>query len=289
MGTGSSLLNLYTDTSPLGQYERKLIPTETERANAASHRSSLEAVFSNFTDVIRFFQTGSFKFGTGLKGISDVDYFVGLDKDSPFQKLLTNTYEALKNRYPNTQIKINSPSVVVDFATKPKYEIIPAVFLYKIKTNLGNHDVFKIASGNSYKLTCPEYYNDLIDRENKRLDGKLKSLIRLLKAWSYYNNISIGSFYLEMYATIYCQDRSSINLGLDLERILQQFSVYGCQPIPDPLGIENFYPKLSAAHILYGIQSSIKPYYDAAYTANRATGKMPTTYWNIVFKGNFSL
>lgn len=46
--------------------------------------------------------------------------------------------------------------------------------------------------------------------KTKKFGRELKSLIRLIKSWKYYNNVSIQSFYLELSATKYLKKEKNL-------------------------------------------------------------------------------
>lgn len=275
----------HIDSSVLTRYERNLVPTATERSNAASHRKSLESALSA-SDVLRFFQTGSFKFGTGLRGISDADYFLSLSGSRNFQNVLRAIHTRLNGRYTNTRVVIDGPSVKVVFATRPVYEIIPAFTCGKS----GEYEYFAISNARGgYKYTCPEYYNALIDKQNQRLNGKLKGLIRLVKAWSHYNRLGISSIYLEMYVTQHCQKLYSIDFEIEFTNILKALSRYILQPIPDPLGIEDFYPSSTNLNYFAIMQKAQEHSGLIDYLSYNSGLSQKSAVWNSVFNGNFKI
>ena len=57
-------------------------------------------------------------------------------------------------------------------------------------------------------------------KQDKRLAGKLKPLIRLVKAWKFYNKVPI-TFYLELRVTKYAEGRTAIVYDLDIRNILK--------------------------------------------------------------------
>ncbi|MGG5754212.1 hypothetical protein ACQ3I4_16650 [Zafaria sp. Z1313] len=63
-----------------------------------------------------------------------------------------------------------------------------------------------------------EYVSDI----NKKHDGGVKKLIRLLKAWKYRKGVPISSFYLEMRAAKYSSGVSTFILIWDLCLILEE-------------------------------------------------------------------
>jgi hypothetical protein len=56
----------------------RLTPTSGQVAAAAKHRETVESALAAQMTVRRFFQTGSFSNGTGVRSFSDVDYFASL-------------------------------------------------------------------------------------------------------------------------------------------------------------------------------------------------------------------
>lgn len=109
-----------------------LIPTEAQREAGAKHRASVKAALESRLSVSRFFETGSFSHGTGIRGFSDTDVFVSLGNPKP-----TNSYTALEwvqdslqARFPGTSVTIRRPAVVVNFGGGfERWEVIPAYWL----------------------------------------------------------------------------------------------------------------------------------------------------------------
>jgi tRNA nucleotidyltransferase (CCA-adding enzyme) len=116
-----------------------LSPSAAERAQASSHRGSLEQAIKNaYGSSSYLLQSGSYGHGTSISRFSDADYFAVV----PSSSLADNSNNALqrmrtvlKDRFPSTEVTVRSPAVVVHFGTSgsERTEIIPAY-------NRGQHD-----------------------------------------------------------------------------------------------------------------------------------------------------
>lgn len=187
----------------------------------------------------RFFRSGSIGNWTNISNYSDTDYFAWI----PWNKLNTNSStslreikEALQKRFPNTNIYVDNPSVVVEFWTvaSENTEIIPADYL---KTEYGVN-IYDISDkNNSWMEASPTASNDYITKINSNLSSKVKPLIRFVKAWKYYNNVPISSYYLEMKVAKYAENESAIFYLIDLSRVLKLLIDSWLSDIVNPTGI----------------------------------------------------
>jgi tRNA nucleotidyltransferase (CCA-adding enzyme) len=114
----------------ISDYLSRLTPLGGEAAAAKSHRESIKTCLEQSFGPIGFFRSGSFGFGTSVRGHSDVDYFAVL----PRNQLAQNSTDALRSvatrldsRFPNTGVKVDSPAVSVPFGISPgeRHEIVP--------------------------------------------------------------------------------------------------------------------------------------------------------------------
>jgi hypothetical protein len=64
-----------------------------------------------------------------------------------------------------------------------------------------------------------------------------ESCWRSVKAWKFYNNVPISSFYLEMRVAEYCSGEPSIVYRIDLHRFLTRLTDIGLARMNDPMGI----------------------------------------------------
>jgi tRNA nucleotidyltransferase (CCA-adding enzyme) len=65
------------------EFLKRLTPTTAQREAGASHRATVKAALEATLAVRRYFETGSFSHGTGIRGRSDIDVLVSLDDSKP--------------------------------------------------------------------------------------------------------------------------------------------------------------------------------------------------------------
>lgn len=284
-----------TIESAFSKFLSNLTPSSTESQAAQSHRASIESCLRRNFTVERYFRTGSFGHGTSIRGYSDVDYFAVLSSNSIPSKsktALTKVRNALDARFPNTGVTVRSPAVTVPFGSirAEHTEIVPARFYY----DSGDHPVYEIADGNDgWMAASPEAHNEFVSEQNDRLSKKVKPLIRFLKAWKYYRNVPIHSFYLELYVANYAKSESSIVFRIDIQNIFGRLhsNGYGLSQVLDPKGISGLIDPCNSESQRQDALSKLKTAYQRAQNANQANSDSRTKdefyWWGKVFNGNF--
>lgn len=211
-------------------------PTAAERAVAAKHRESVERSLDNGLGLKRFRQTGSLQHGTGITIYSDVDYLASLKGVQPTSSdtALRNVRDCLKGSFPYTTVHVDRPAVVLDFASgKETFEVVPGW----LKRGEGDQRVYAIPGhGSGWIESAPDAHLDYVNASNTSPypAGGAKGLARLLKAWKYYRDVPISSFYLEMRAAQYMRTQNSIVWSIDFRGILSQLHRDGLAAMNDP-------------------------------------------------------
>ncbi len=273
-----------------------LTPSSTETALAASHRSSIETCLKNKFGMTRFFRSGSFGNGTSIKGYSDVDYFAvipsaNLNSDSG--KALTDVKDALTATFPTTSgIRVSCPAVRVPFGTyaSEAHEIIPARGTGR--TSGGGYNIYGIADGTGgWKDAGPDAHTAYVRDADSRLSNKVKPLIRFIKAWKYYCNVPIMSFYLELRVAKYSLGESSIVYATDVKRVFKELSDLGLAAMQDPMGISGLISPCTTTANLDDGKSKLSTALTRAEKALAAdsTGNVKDAFswWSLVFGGKF--
>jgi len=283
-----------TVESAFTDYLACLTPTGTESEAARRHRASLRECLERSFGILDFYPCGSFGNGTSVSGFSDVDYMVCIPhehNESSSSDLLDKVTRVLRFRFPQTGVRVDCPAVKVPFGTEAKEntEVVPGQFYGSTQ---GNYRIYHIADGNGHWIqTCPAAHKDYIRDLDKRLDGRMRPLVRFLKSWKYRNAVPISSFYLEMFVATYTSMQSTIIYPMDIEIMLGRLSE-GFRTVSDPLGISgSIYPCPSTTW-----SSVVAPQVATAYTraqmANRARSegdaKTSIESWERVFNGYFS-
>jgi len=223
-----------------------LTPTQGESDAAKRHRSSIEACLITNFKISRFFRTGSFGNGTSIRGFSDVDYFASIPRENlknDSSVSLRIVKEALDNRFPDTGVKVNSPAILVPFGTdsSESTEIVPADYLGETTINRLKFPVYHIPdSAGSWMNASPDAHNAYVASVNNQKGLKVKPLVRFLKAWKYYQNVPISSFYLEMRTAQYASTEDRIIYSLDFKTMLKRLYDSELAALQDPMGISGY-------------------------------------------------
>jgi len=164
----------------------RLTPTAGQVAAAAKHRETVSSALAAQMTVQRFFQTGSFSNGTGVRSYSDVDYFASLtNRPGSSTTALNKVRDVLAARFWQTQVHVRRPAVVVEFGTdgSEKYEVVPAY----LKSGSADQRVYYIPGPDGgWIQAAPDAHLAYVRAVDQKHGGKVKPLVRFLKAWKYY-------------------------------------------------------------------------------------------------------
>jgi hypothetical protein len=226
-------------------FHDRLKTSAAETAAAKSHRSSVGDCLKRNFGLNRFTRIGSFGNETNINAYSDVDYLAclptrALTKTSTAS--LVKVKDVLDVRFPNTGVKVSTPAVVCPFGTY-KSEVTEVVVADYIGEKNG-FKVYKIADGNNgWMEVSPDAHNDYVSKVDKKHGGKVKPLIRFIKAWKFYRDVPIKSFYLEMRVAKYADSESSIVYDTDVKNILAMLRENELAAMQDPTGMSGYiYP-----------------------------------------------
>jgi hypothetical protein len=221
---------------------QKLTASGTESEAAKGHRASIETRLKTDFGLRRFFRIGSFGNGTSICGYSDVDYLASLARDTLTANSnysLGKIRDALDNRFPNTGVRVSCPAVVAPFGTRKSEttEVVPADY---IKDENG-YEVYDIADcKGGWMRASPDAHKAYVASIDQKLGGKVKPLIRFIKAWKYFRDVPISSFYLELRVAKYATGESSIIYEWDVKRVLCQLRDCQLAAMQDPMGISGY-------------------------------------------------
>jgi hypothetical protein len=289
---------MVTDVSQaFDQFAETLKYAPVETAAAASHRSSIEACLRAKFGMTSFFRNGSFGNGTNVAGHSDVDYFAVIPSENLKQRsgvTLEAMAAALRTRFPTTpNIRVNGPAVQLPFGVggSEHTEVVP---VDHVGTTLLGYRQFDMPDGkDGWMFSAPESHNDCVLFEDRRLGGKLRPLIRLVKAWKYFWSVPIKSFYLEMTTVSACRGEEVIVYSIDLKRVFGQLFNSGLQPIVDPrfaaqtiTGIGGEYARTDA---LSKVKNALKWAEEACVAEGDGRKKLAFDKWDLVFNTEFPL
>lgn len=269
----------------------KIVNTESE--SVKKHRASIKSCLESNFGMNRFFRTGSIGNGTNINGYSDTDYFAGIPRKNLKDNSATTlrlVKEALQGRFPLTNIYVDSPAVVVDFGNvaSETTEIIPADYL---KTENGVN-IYDIPDGfTSWMKSSPKANNEYVTKINSKLSFKVKPLIRFIKAWKFYNNVPISSFYLEMRTARYIAEEESVVYSIDIRDIFKCLIDIDLAKMIDPVGVGGYIQGCRSETSKRDALSKLNTAYTRACKARDCEDsdniKDAFYWWNLLFNEKF--
>lgn len=274
-----------------------LVPLASEHDKAKSHKDSVKSCLETNFDCYNFFETGSFGNATGVRHFSDTDYFAVMPSakvygDSAYT--LRKVKEALQETFWRTEgIVVNTPAVKIPFGNyaSETLEVTPCTFNGLVDTPVGSKSSYDISNyEGGWMKSSPQAHNAYVKREDERLGYKLKPLIRLIKAWKFYNNVSISSFYLELRTTKYAEGESSIIYDIDIKKFMKILYDSDLPNIQDPMGISGYVKACSTDAKREDALSKVKTGYTRAEKAveKRESNLDDCFYWwNLFYNDKF--
>lgn len=275
-----------------------LVPLSSEREKSTKHKNTVNSCLTNNFDCSSLFETGSFGNGTGVRHFSDTDYFAVI----PTNKLHNNSAttlrlvkEALQSTFWSTNgIIVSCPAVKIPFGTykSEELEVTPCCYNGLVETSLGNFRRYEIPDcDGGWMFSSPKAHNEYVEYHDKKLNRKLKPLIQLIKAWKYYNDVPIMSFYLELRVTKYAENETTIVYDIDVENILKKLKNNELAAIRDPMGISGL---ISSSKSSSQKQTALSKLNTAVSRAEKASSAKVNEkiddaffWWNLLFNSEF--
>jgi hypothetical protein len=279
------------------QFIGNLQPLQTEHAKAEKHKDSVYSCLKNNWGCIRLFVTGSFGNGTSVKHHSDTDYFAicpGENLNDHSGNLLRAFKEALQATFPRTQpIEVKTPAVRIPFGTHATevLEITPACYKELVPTPLGKRRMYFIPDyDKGWMPSSPDAHNAYVQQQDKKFKGRLKQLIQLVKAWKFYADAPITSFYLELRVTKYSERCLDIVFDRDVRNILKLLYDNGLASIQDPMKISGLVDACKSLPQKEEAFSKLKTAFaraDKAYQLRNVNMEKSFEWWQKVYNGWF--
>ncbi|MGA4049812.1 SMODS domain-containing nucleotidyltransferase [Ralstonia nicotianae] len=274
-------------------FHNNIKASAAETAATVSHRASIKACLENNFGLKRFTRIGSFGNGTNVSGYSDVDYLACLPTTALKQSstyTLSLVRGVLDQRFPNTGVKVSTPAVVCPFGVykSQNTEIVVADY---IKEENG-YKIYEIADGsNGWMQICPDAHNAYVDAVDKKHGGKVKPLIQFMKAWKFYREVPIKSFYLEMRVAKYADAESSIVYDIDVKRILTMLRDNSLAALQDPKGFSGYIHPCKSEVLRQDALSKLNTAAIRAEKARTATAngdiKSAFDWWRLLYNDKF--
>ena len=144
-------------------------------------------------------QVGSYGRYTAIKGVSDLDmlYIMPASKKNEYYnggqlQLLKDAKQAIQNRYPSTNIFVDSPVVCVKY-TDFDIELQP---VFEIENGFEYPDV----NSSSWKITKPRQEISAMKEANDTKNNNLRNLCRMTRAWKNKHGVAMGGLLIDTLA-----------------------------------------------------------------------------------------
>jgi len=147
----------------------------------------------------------------------------------------------LDTRFPNTGVAVDCPAVVVPFGTR-RSEVTEIVAADHVGESNG-FKVYEIADcAGGWMKASPDAHNAYVRVVDDQLGGKVKPLIRFLKAWKFFRAVPMSSFYLELRVAKYASDEKVIVYDIDVRNVLKMLWDSQLADMQDPMGVSGYIP-----------------------------------------------
>jgi hypothetical protein len=220
------------------EFLKRLTPTSAQREAGTTHRSTVKSALEAKLKVSNFFETGSFSHGTGIRNHSDIDALASLGNTKPENSYTALSWvkDAMEARFPTTPVKIRRPAVVADFGSGYEtWEVIPGFITGRGGQGQFVYDIPSAVTGGGWIDSAPKEHLKYVNGCNERpRKGNAKQLTRLVKAWKYYRNVPISSFYLEMRAAQHVAGVSTYIHVWDICLLLEKLALHKLAAMNDP-------------------------------------------------------
>jgi Second Messenger Oligonucleotide or Dinucleotide Synthetase domain len=178
---------------------------------------------------------GSYGRETLVRWERDLDVMVALSVPAYWESFKSDSRrylywvrDYLNKEYPDTKVSSKEVAVRMELSDNLQVDLVPAF----ARSGGG----FYIPDGSKgWTSTNPPFHDELVADSNVRLDGSLKPLIRVMKAWNIANGGHLRSFHLEMMVERMWQTRTSMSqLPIALASTLAAAAGWANQPFGDP-------------------------------------------------------
>jgi len=205
------------------EFSKSLISKYAEGEKAATNLDIIERCLSEKIDLTYLAPYGSTGHGTNVNNYSAVDCFAVIPKTRLFEnsgKSSITVCDILKDKFPDCAITQGRPVIVVPFgeAASERHHIVPAFH----QSSTEGHDVFAVPAPNDRWVgISPAEHSVWINKLDHTLNQNLKPFIRIVKAWSYFNDTPIWSFYLELCVADFLKKDAGIVYSQDLSNFFR--------------------------------------------------------------------
>jgi hypothetical protein len=228
-------------------YLSSLELTDRERAEASAQQVALrDRLRLHLAGVIDSRLVGSYRRGTAIRPLKDIDVFVVLDarqhrRDVPEAplRLLQTIERALRASYPDHEPRIQGRSVNIGFSgTGIAYDIVPAFAPTWTAVADAEPPYYEIPDRrlSTWIRTNPAEHAAACIAANERAGGMLNGLIKAAKHWNRASGKPLSGFHIEVMSYSAFQSKPD-DPRAGLRDLLQHLASAVQAECPDPAGL----------------------------------------------------
>jgi hypothetical protein len=241
--------------------------------------------------VLDSFLTGSYRRSTMIAPLTDadVDVFVVLDPkhfDANGQHaLLEQVKQVLRRTYTRTpEISPNGQAVTIRFEDF-KVDVVPGF------NRQGGGFLIPDAEGKRWISTDPKRHVELWSDSNKKHNGDLVPLIKMIKGWNKSQGVQVGSFHLECVIREVLTGVTIVDFSSGCRFVLGKAAARLYAPVYDPAGYGGNVGSSMSQLDVQVVSANLTAAYNQALEAERleSVGLTPAAFgeWRKVFNGYF--
>lgn len=211
--------------------------TGLQQETVSNRQNNVRDVVKTGLTVKESFLTGSYSRSTMIAPLkeADIDIFTILDasyyeKDGQ-AKLLDKVKTVLKKTYSTSQISRNGQAVTITFADFV-VDVVPAFY-----RNGGGYFMPNSVTG-KWIETDPKQHVKIMQEHNKKHDGKLVPLVKMIKCWNKNICFPFNSFHLEVMALQILDGVTISDFSSGARYYFDKAKDYVNKKNPDPAGYD---------------------------------------------------
>jgi hypothetical protein len=189
---------------PFQAFAQRLATPAAASSRAKAHFDAIRDCLAADLALRGLTLSGSFGHGTDVRSFSDIDYLAELPRErlpTDSDHCLSVVADVLRAGLSAVEVRPDPPGVSVHFgsADGDRLEVIPARRLSATVRGPRGTLTYEIPDGRGgWRITSPDLHKVYVSDPDEFLAYRLKTLIRLIKAWKYLYDVPITSIYLEL-------------------------------------------------------------------------------------------
>ena len=270
----------------------------------------LSSFFESYETSRNLMVIGSYGRGTVIRRERDIDVMVVLAA-KPYEARFRSSSQtdvlywlrsALNAEYPNTKVSTRKVALCLDLGAGFGVDLIPVFDVVEIAALSLLTRVWGAPSGakgfylpngrGGWQKTNPPFHQKLMTDADTRLDGKLKSIVRLMKLWNLREHARLRSFHLEMMVERAWRNEKQmpafpLAMGMTLEAVSRLASRSFTDPWSDGGRIDDYLDADRRRIVVKSLQDDAQKARKALELARAGNEAAALERWSVVFGHDF--